>query len=111
MDRSLLLAHLRKTRFSPGDRNAALVDARRIAAYLRREFDAEVWGVGSLFEGIRPFLKQSDIDLVAHGIPPGRYIAAYARASDMTRWKLDLIPLETANDLLREIVESKGVRL
>ena len=69
MDRTVLLSHLRKTRLAPGDRQKAVRDAKRIADYLADEYGAEVWGIGSLFEELRPFRQRSDIDLAASGIP------------------------------------------
>ena len=111
MDRSELLDHLKNTRFAPGDREAALADARKIAAFLKKSFHAEVYGVGSLFESPRPFRVDSDIDLVVSGIPPDRFLRAASQADDMSRFEINLIPLETANDLMVGIVESRGVEL
>ena len=67
-------------------------------------------GIGSLFDPARPFLERSDIDLVVSGLPKGKYFAALSEAADLTRFHLDLIPLEDANDLLRERAR-RGVRL
>ena len=94
-----------------GDAAAARADAERIAAYLRDRFQAEAIGIGSLFEADRPFLERSDIDLVVSGIPKGEYFAALSEAADLTRFHLDLIPLEDANDLVRETAARRGVRL
>ena len=94
-----------------GDAAAARADAERIAAYLRDRYGAEVIGIGSLFDPARPFLQRSDIDLVVSGIPTGRYFAALSEAADLTRFHLDLIPLEDANDLVRETADRRGVRL
>lgn len=90
---------------------AARADAERIAAYLRDTYQASVIGIGSLFEAGRPFLERSDIDLVVSGIPKEEYIAALSEAADLTRFHLDLIPLEDANDLIRETAARQGVRL
>jgi hypothetical protein len=105
------MAHLRRTRFAAGDAPAALVDAERVAAVLKERFGAEVWGIGSLFEHIRPFRKGSDIDLVVKGIPKDRFFEALAEAAKSTSFAVDLIPWEDANELVREIVRDAGVRL
>ena len=94
-----------------GDAAAARGDAERIAAYLRDTYRAEVIGIGSLFDPDRPFLERSDIDLVVSGIPKEKYFAALSEAADLTRFHLDLIPLEDANDLIRETAARRGVRL
>ncbi|MDE0218209.1 MAG: hypothetical protein OXJ90_02975 [Spirochaetaceae bacterium] len=93
-----------------GDAAAARVDAERIAAHLRERYRAEVIGIGSLFESDRPFLERSDIDLVVSGIPKGEYFAALSESAELTRFHLDLIPLEDANDLVLETAR-RGVRL
>ena len=94
-----------------GNAAVARADAERIAAYLRDRYEAEVIGIGSLFEADRPFLERSDIDLVVSGIPKGEYFAALSEAADLTRFHLDLIPLEDANDLVRDTAARRGVRL
>ena len=94
-----------------GDAVAARADAARIAAYLRDRYQAEVFGIGSLFDPDRPFLERSDIDLVVSGIPKGRYFAALSEAAELTRFHLDLIPIDDANDLIRETAARRGVRL
>ena len=73
MDRSTLLNHIRATHFESGDRELALADAQRIAAYLVKEGARRVVGIGSAFEPSRPFTDRSDIDLVVEGIEPGRF--------------------------------------
>jgi predicted nucleotidyltransferase len=111
MDRSVLLAHIRKTHFAPGDRERANADARAIADYLRAEFGARTWGIGSAFDRTRRFTRSSDIDLIAEGIPDRRFFEASARAARMTEFRLDLIPLESANNLIRSRVREEGVEL
>jgi predicted nucleotidyltransferase len=111
VDRGTLLAHLRKTHFAAGDREAALADARAIADFLRREYGARVYGVGSLFERDRPFREHSDIDLVVEYLAPARFYEASAKAANMTEFELDVIPLEAANEYMREVVAARGVEL
>jgi hypothetical protein len=111
VNRSDLIAHLQRTRFSPGDASGARQDADRIAKFLKDRYDAEVWGIGSLFEELRPFRRGSDIDLVAKGIPAERFFEVLAEVEVQTAYSVDLIPWEAANDLIREIVHTTGVRL
>ena len=111
MDRSEVLARIRRTRFAPGDREKALSDARCIATYLKTTYGATVFGVGSLFESPRPFLKTSDIDLVVKRLPPEQYFRACEEADEMSEFDINLVPWETANELLRDITEHRGVRL
>lgn len=110
MDREVLLAHLRRTRFAPGDRARARRDAERIASYFK-EYGARVIGIGSAFSSRKPFRRSSDIDLVVEGLPPERFYHACARAEDMTDFSLDVIPLESATPLLRKRVHEEGVEL
>lgn len=111
MDRDVLLAHLRRTRFAPGDRAQAQADARAIADHLERQYGARVVGIGSAFAESRPFRRTSDIDLVVEGLPAREFYRACAQASEMTRFHLDVIPLESATPALRERVEEEGVAL
>lgn len=111
MDRRVLLAHLRRTHFAPGDRDRAIADARAIADFLKQEYGARVFGVGSLFEPERPFRVSSDIDLVVEALPPDRFFEASAKAASMTDFELDVIPLEDASEHIRRLVAEKGVEL
>lgn len=111
MDREVLLAHLRRTRFAPGDRARAQADGRAIAAYLKKEFGTRVIGIGSAFVADRPFRQTSDIDLVVEGLPAGEFYRACARAAEMTRFALDVTPLESATAPMRDRVEREGVAL
>lgn len=111
VSRSELLEHLRRTRFAPGDRERARRDAEGISAILRERYGAEVWGIGSLFDGLRPFRRDSDIDLVVRGIPKDMFFKALADAEGAAAFPVDLIPWEDANDLIRETVLERGVRL
>ena len=111
MDRSELLDHLNKTRFAAGDRDRAIVDAKRIAAFVKEICGAEVFGVGSLFESPRPFTVNSDIDLVVKGVPEDEFFRISAKVDAMSSFEVNLIPWESANALMIEIVESGGVKL
>ena len=111
MDRSVFLAHIRRTRFAPGNRERAQADARRIAAFLRDQGASRVVGIGSAFAPQRRFTKRSDIDLMVEGLPPRRFFPASARAADMTEFELDLTPAESAADYMRRAVDDEGVDL
>ena len=106
-----MLEHFRKTHFAPGNRGKARTDARAIARFLKDSFGARVIGIGSAFAGERRFRPDSDIDLVVDGLPPEHFFAAGARASEMTQFAVDLIPLESATEALRAVVEEEGVEL
>ncbi|MFW6388093.1 MAG: nucleotidyltransferase family protein [bacterium] len=110
-ERSSLLAHLRKTRFSDAGRERALREARSVADYLKRTYGARVIGIGSAFARDRTFRSDSDIDLVVEGIPAEQFFAASARAADLTSFSLDLIPLESSTPRLRETMDTEGVPL
>ena len=111
MDRSVLLAHLRRTHFAPGDRDRALADANAIARFFREEYGARVFGIGSLFDPDKPFRTTSDIDLVVESMPNERFFEATGKAMFMTDFELDVIPLEDASDYIQRIVAEKGVEL
>ena len=110
MDRETLLRHIRATHFESGDRELALADARRVAAYLAEQGASRVVGIGSAFEPSRPFTDRSDIDLVVEGIEPARFFAVSAGAAAMTDFRLDLTPLEVATEALRRVVSESGRR-
>jgi predicted nucleotidyltransferase len=105
------LEYLERLQPGPGDREKALAEARAIAAYLKREYGAEVFGVGSLFVPGRNFTERSDIDLVARGLPAGRFFSILVKLDDMTSFKLDLVPFEDANEYMQKQALKEGVRL
>lgn len=111
MDRSVLLDHIRRTRFAPGDKALALADAQRIARFLHGTGARRVVGIGSVFDAQRAFTRRSDIDLVVEGIEPAAFYAVSARAANLTDRHLDLTPLECASESLRRVVEAQGVEL
>ena len=113
MDRLLLLEHLRRTRFAPGDRARARRDARRIAAFLRQRGAERVVGFGSAFlpEEEKRFTTRSDLDLAVEGLPPRHFFTTLARAQRLTDFQLDLVPLESATAFLRKTVREEGVPL
>lgn len=89
----------------------ARADAERIARLLVDRFGASrVYLFGSL---VTPgsFREASDIDLAAEGIPSDRFIRASAEAARSTVFLLDLVPLEDAHPVLREVVRREGVLL
>ena len=106
-----LLEHLAKTSRRPGDREQAREDARHIADHLRRRYGASVYGIGSAFDETRRFRQSSDIDLVVESLPAGSYFEALADIEEMSGFELNLIPLESAHEHIRELVERAGVEL
>lgn len=111
MERQVLLDHIRATHFESGHRERALSDARRIARFLRSNGALRVVGIGSAFDPSRPFTRRSDIDLVAEGIAPETFFSVSARAAAMTKFNLDVTPLESATVALTRIVDQEGVEL
>ena len=111
MHRRLLLEHLRRTRFAPGDRELAHDDARRIASFLREQGAQRVVGFGSAFLPEKRFTTRSDLDLAVEGLPPERFFRALARAQRMTDFQLDLVPLESANAFAHRMIREDGVPL
>ena len=106
-----LLEHLAKTHSKPGDRLLARREADRIAALLREKYGARVFGIGSAFDETRRFGARSDIDLVVESLPAGSYFKILAEVEDLTSFDLDLIPLESAHENIRRLVETTGVPL
>ena len=45
------------------------------------------------------------------GLPPRRFFRASAMAADMTTFELDLTPVESAADYMRQAVDEEGVDL
>ena len=111
MDRNDFLAHVRRTHFAPGNREAAQSDACRIAHFLRQQGASRVIGIGSAFVPTRRFTKRSDIDLMVEGLPPRRFFRLSAQAADMTAFELDLTPVESAADCMRHAIDEEGVDL
>lgn len=91
-------------------RERALVDARRLAGVLGREFGVKrVYLFGSLLSGeVNP---HSDIDLAVEGLSPAVYYRAWARLERETDIPVDLVDLARAAPSLVERVQSEGVLL
>ena len=111
MNRETLLNHIRVTHFESGNREQALADALRIAAFLKKQGASRVFGIGSTFEPLRSFTDRSDIDLVVAGIEPRRFFAVSAEAAVLTDFNLDLTALEVATSGLRHSVDQHGIEL
>jgi predicted nucleotidyltransferase len=66
--------------------------------------------VGSLARG--EFGLDSDIDLAAAGVPADKFFAAGAELERLASgFKVDLVPLESANPFFLERVSEEGVGL
>ena len=105
------IEYLSSRRTDASAKRAALADARRIAEYLSVRCKAVVFGIGSLFDPDRAFGPNSDIDLVVQGIPPERFFSITAVAASLTSFDVDIIPLEEADELIKQRVDASGVRL
>ncbi len=85
----------------------ARADAAQIAAMLRREFGAtRVLLFGSLARG--RFLPDSDIDLAVEGLPAAVFFPALAQAGKMSRFPVDLKPLEDLDPYFKSKVLATG---
>ena len=111
MDRSVLLEHVRRTRFASDGRAAAREDAHRIARLLKRHGARRIVGIGSAFATDRRFTPRSDIDLAVEGLPPHQFFRVSAQAAALTDYPLDLVPIETASAAFQRIVREEGVEL
>jgi len=91
-------------------RERALLDARRLADVLGREFGVKrVYLFGSLLSGrVNP---HSDIDLAVEGLSPAVYYRAWARLERETDIPVDLVDLDRAVPVLVERVRREGVLL
>ncbi len=105
------LEYLSRRRNDPERRREALLDALSIASFLKKNYSVRVFGIGSLFEEGRSFSHRSDIDLVVKGLPDNRFFTISAEAEKLTRFKLDIIPYESANSLVLETLRDRGVEL
>lgn len=111
VDRSRLLEHLRRTRFSSAGRERARNDARDIARFLYGQGARRVIGFGSAFTPSRRFTPRSDIDLAVEGLDSERFFPISSRAAAMTDFPLDIVPVESATDAMRRSVLREGVVL
>jgi len=89
----------------------AYVEAQKIAHFLRETYACtRIVGIGSTFNE-KNFREHSDIDLVVFGLPRQKYFSILAEVGDLTSFKVDLIPVENARPLIRQLVEEEGVEL
>ena len=85
----------------------ARTDALRIAALLRERFGVRrVILFGSLVD--RRFAPGSDIDLAVEGLPRRDFFAALALADEVSRFRVDLKPLEDLEPHFRTRVLATG---
>jgi predicted nucleotidyltransferase len=89
----------------------AFADAQKIARVLKDKYGCtRVVGIGSTFND-KDFTEHSDIDLVAFGISPQKYFSISAEISDLTAFRVDLIPAEDARSFTLQIAAEEGVEL
>jgi uncharacterized protein len=93
-------------------RTAALEVARQAAALLKREYGAtRVVVYGSTAHGYW-FNSESDIDLIAEGIPAKQYWRAWNAIDALTpEFEVNLVDWEDAKPALLESVEREGIEL
>lgn len=111
MDRRVFLDHVRRTRLPPGRRARARSDARRIAEFLRQQGASRVVGIGSAFVPERRFTWRSDIDLAVAGLPVESFFGVSALAEELTEFRIDIIPIESATNAMRQTIREDGVDL
>lgn len=111
MDRRVLLDHVRRTRLPSGRRARARSDAHRIAAFLKRHGARRVVGLGSAFDSARRFTWRSDIDIAVVGLRADRFFELSARAADLTDLPLDIVPIESVTESMRQTILQEGVDL
>jgi predicted nucleotidyltransferase len=91
------------------DREALREARERLPALcqlLRERGARRVWLIGSLTTGT--FRADSDIDLVAEGLPHDGFFQVVAELEDKAGRRVDLIPYEAAAPSLKRVAESEG---
>lgn len=106
-----IVKHLDQLEPKAGDKEKALSDAYKIADFLKHNYQATVYGVGSLFLPGREFTEKSDIDLVTKGLPKGKFFSISVTVDKMSVFPVELIPWEDANDYLRRQAKEEGTLL
>jgi predicted nucleotidyltransferase len=93
-------------------RDLAWSVARDAAEVLKRQFDASrVILYGSVVHGYW-FGPRSDIDLAEDGINPTDFWRAWSALDSIAQgFEINLIPLDTAIESLRQVIEQEGVEL
>ncbi len=110
--RSALAREMVLQREAEQRRQAAWLIARRAARLLKEEFGAtRVVAFGSLAHGAW-FGPRSDIDLAVEGIPPQAFWRAWCALDRLDATvEIDLVPIESAPDRLRDEITYQGVAL
>jgi predicted nucleotidyltransferase len=110
--RTALLREEEREQYAAARRAEALEIARRAADLLKREFGAtRVVVYGSAAHG-RWFHSDSDIDLMAEGIPAKLYWRAWNAVDALDqRFEVNLVDWEDARPALREAIEREGIIL
>lgn len=99
-------------------KRTAYAEAQRIAQVLKEKYGCRrVVGIGSTFNDIgstfndKDYTEHSDIDLAVFGLPKGKYFSISSEIGYLTSFEVDLIPIENARPLTRQLVEQEGVEL
>jgi predicted nucleotidyltransferase len=110
--RTAFLREQERQRYAAERRAEALEIARRAADLLKREFGAtRVVVYGSTAHG-RWFHADSDIDLMAEGIPAKLYWRAWNAVDALDqKFEVNLVDWEDARPALRDAIEREGIIL
>lgn len=105
----------RRRRIDEEDRRRELAkrafrQAEALTDVLKNKYQCqEVYLIGSLAR--HEFGEHSDIDLVVGGLRAEHYYRALGEISSLSSFPVDLVPLEAANDLIKESIAAEGIRM
>jgi predicted nucleotidyltransferase len=109
--------------YDPGSRQSQIHDvklkkraweaAKQAGEILKGEFGVNrVWVFGSLARANQPFTKWSDIDLAVEGLAPDKFFRAGVRLEDVDgKIPIEIFPLDSARDDLKENIQQEGIEL
>ena len=105
----------RRRRLAEEDRGRELTErafmqAKALTKILKDKYQCQVvYLIGSLAR--REFHEHSDIDLVVGGLREEDYYHALGEISSLSPFPVDLVPLEEANDLIKESIAAEGISM
>lgn len=87
-------------------------EAGTIAQMLHQRYGVRVvYLIGSVARGDVYFYEKPDIDLAISGLKDRYFFKALSTIESKSNYHVDLIPLEDANDRIKEAVKREGVLL
>ncbi len=96
-----------RSRLFDKERNELLLAIPVAIQIFTKEFEVQkIYLFGSLIKG--NFGNQSDIDIAVEGLSPRLYLKALDFLFDYFKREINLIPLETCNNSLKEVIYSDG---